>query len=84
MRKESIWQKAAARSFVYNMILSAIVWTLVLFIANSKIGAALSYEVLLNAVILLLIGVTGITVLVFVLGILCGLIGKKGKVNEEN
>lgn len=82
--KNRIIQKAAVRAFIYNIVLEVVLWALILFIISQHHWAAvLSYELLLNIVILLMLGIYGITLVVFIIGILMGLLGKKAGNNEE-
>lgn len=82
--KNEIIQKAAVRAFIYNIVLEIVLWALILFIISQHHWAAvLSYELLMNIAILLMLGIYGITLVVFIIGILMGLLGKKAGNNEE-
>lgn len=64
-------QQAALRAFIYNVVLEVILWVLILFfISKQHLVTILPYELLLHLVIMLMLGIYGITVLVFVIGLL--------------
>lgn len=82
---KSVVRRAALRAFLYNLVLEAVLWALVLFaIAQHTLVAVLSYEFLLYLLILLTLGVYGITAFVFVLGILMELFKRKKEERHEN
>lgn len=72
-------RQAAMRAFIYNLGLEVILWGLVLFaVSRHHLVTILSYELILQLIIMLMLGIYGITLAVFAAGIAAGVI-KAGK-----
>lgn len=80
-----IVKQSALRAFIYNLVLEGVLWAFILFaVSRHHLTAVLSYELLLHAVILLMLGIYGVTFIAFILGILTGLlVGGKGEEDEK-
>lgn len=77
-------QTAAVRAFLYNLVLQALLWGILLAFLRTRLAAVLAYEFLLHMVILLMLAVYAITLLVFVIGLLMdGLTNRKDGSNEK-
>ncbi len=70
-------QQAALRAFLYNIVLMAALWILLLFVISKHHWTAiLPYELLLHLIILLMLSIYGITFVVFLMGLFLGFIRK--------
>lgn len=77
-------QTAALRAILYNLVLQALLWGILLAFSKTRLVAVLSYEFLLQLVILLMLAVYAITFLVFVIGIIMdGFTKRKDDDNEK-
>lgn len=71
-------RRSALRAFLYNVVLEGILWILVLFAVSKRhLTAVLSYQFQLHLLLMLMLGIYGITAVVFVVGVLVEILGKE-------